>query len=121
MKTAKIGGVGGMIDRALKSGANNVTDIRFAIRDNRKQCEGLLVKAAQRARSDAETVSKALGVRIDGIRHVAPSCIGEQRPMPIFRAMAAPRAMDSAEPATPIEAGALALTGQVQVEFILAK
>jgi uncharacterized protein YggE len=29
--------------------------------------------------------------------------------------------MDSAEPATPIEAGALALTGQVQVEFTLAK
>jgi len=121
VRTAKIGGVGEMIDRALKSGANNVTDIRFAIRDNRKQCEGLLVKAAQRARSDAETVAKALGVRIDGIRHVAPSCIGEQRPTPIFRAMAASRAMESAEPATPIEAGALALSGRVQVEFILMK
>ena len=121
VKTAKISGVGEMIDRARKSGANNVTDIRFAIKDNRKQCEGLLVKAAQRARSDAETVAKALGVRIDGIRHAAPMCSGEQRPTPVFRAMAAPRAMDSAEPATPIEAGALALTGQVQVEFILAK
>jgi hypothetical protein len=29
--------------------------------------------------------------------------------------------MAGAEPATPIEAGALALTGLVQVEFILAK
>ena len=121
VKTAKIGGVGEMIDRALKSGANNVTDIRFAIKDNRKQCEGLLIKAALRARSDAETVAKALGVRVDGIRHAAPMCSGEQRPTPVFRAMAAPRAMDSAEPATPIEAGALSLTGQVQVEFILAK
>jgi len=121
VKTAKIGGVGEMIDRALKSGANNVTDIRFAIRDNRKQCEGLLIKAARRARSDAETVSSALEVRIDGIRHIAPSCSGEQRPTPVFRAMSAERAMAGAEPATPIEAGALALTGLVQVEFILAK
>lgn len=120
VKTAKIGGVGEMIDQALKSGANNVTDVRFAIRDNRAQCEGLLVKAAQRARSDAETVAGALGVRLDGIRHAAPSCTGEQRPVPVVRAMAM-RAMESPEPATPIEAGAQALTGQVQVEFLLEK
>jgi uncharacterized protein YggE len=72
-----------MIDRALRSGANNVTDVRFALRDNWKQCAGLLVKAAWRAQSDAETVAKAM------------------------------MSMDGAEPATPIEAGALALTGQV--------
>jgi uncharacterized protein len=120
VKTARIGSVGEMIDRALKSGANNVTDVRFAIKDNRKQCEGLLVKAAQRARSDAETVAAALGVRVDGILHAFPSCSGDQRPVPVYRAKAM-MAMDSAEPATPIEAGALALTGQVQVEFILAK
>jgi len=121
VKTANIKGVGEMIDRALKSGANNVTDVRFAIRDNRKQCEGLLVKAAQRARNDAETVAAALGVRIDGIRHAAPSCGGDQRPIPVFRAMGAAKMMDSAEHTTPIEAGALSLTGQAQVEFILAK
>lgn len=120
VRTAKIGSVGEMIDRALKSGANNVTDVRFAIRDNRKQCEGLLVKAARRARSDAETVAGALGVRIDGIRSAAPSCTGEHRPVPVVRAMAM-RTLDSAEPATPIEAGALSLTGQLQVEFLLAK
>ena len=120
VKTSKIGGVGEMIDRALKSGANNVTDVRFAIKDNRKQCEGLMVKAAQRAKNDAETVAKALGVRVDGIRHASSSCGGDQRPVPIYRAKAM-MAMESAEPATPIEAGALSLTGQVQVEFILTK
>ncbi len=121
VKTARIGGVGEMIDRALTSGANNVTEIRFAIRDNRKQCEGLLIKAAQRARRDAETVATALGVRVDGIHHLSPTCSGEPRPMPMMRAMAAPRAMDAAEPATPVEAGALALTGQLQAEFLLSK
>ncbi len=120
VKTSKIGGVGEMIDRALSSGANNVTDVRFAIKDNRKQCEGLLVKAAQRARSDAETVARSLGVRIDGIKHVAPSCGGDQRPVPMYRAKAM-MAMDGAEPATSIEAGVLSLTGQVQVEFILVR
>jgi uncharacterized protein YggE len=121
VKTARIGGVGEIIDRALKSGANNVTDIRFAIRDNRKQCVWLLVKAAERAQKDAETVARALGVRLDGIRHITPTCSGDQRPIPVFRAMAASRAMDGAEPATPVEAGALAMTGQVQVEFLLAR
>ena len=120
VKTATITTVGEMIDRALKSGANNVTDVRFAIRDNRTQCEGLLKKAARRAQSDAETVAAALGARIDGIRHAAPSCAGDHRPVPVVRAMAM-KAMESAEPATPIEAGALSLTGQVQVEFLLAK
>ena len=120
VKTAGIGSVGEMIDRALKSGANNVTDVRFAIRDNRTQCEGVLVKAAQRARSDADTVAAALGGRVAGVRHVVPSCSGDQHPVPIYRAKAM-MVMESAEPATPIEAGSLALTGQVQVEFILAK
>jgi uncharacterized protein len=120
VKTSRIGGVGELIDRALKSGANNVTDVRFAIRDNRKPCEGLLVKAAQRAKSDAETVAAALGVRVDGIRHVSPSCGGDQRPVPVYRAKAM-MAMEGGEPATPIEAGVLALTGHVQVEFTLEK
>ncbi len=120
VKTSRIGGVGEMIDRALKSGANNVTDVRFAIRDNRKPCEGLLVKAAQRARSDAESVAAALGVRVDGVRHISPSCGGDQRPVPVYRAKAM-MTMEGGEPATPIEAGAMALTGQVQVEFTLAK
>lgn len=121
VRTMKLGAVGTMIDRALKSGATTVTDIRFSLKEIRKQCEGLLVKAAHRARSEADIVAGALGVRIDGVRHAVPSCGGEQRPAPVFRAMAAGKMMDTAETATPIEAGTLSLSAQVQVDFLLVK
>lgn len=121
LKTKKIKSVGLIIDSGLKNGANNVTDIRFTLRDNRQQCDQLLIRAAQRARSEADIVASALGVRLDTVRHASPSCTGEQRPIPVYRSMAVSRSMDSAEPATPVEAGVLTLTGQLQVEFTVIK
>ena len=74
----------------------------------------------QTIRTNGPASAAALGGRVAGVRHVVPSCSGDQHPVPIYRAKAM-MVMESAEPATPIEAGSLALTGQVQVEFILAK
>ncbi|MBI1922375.1 MAG: SIMPL domain-containing protein [Geobacter sp.] len=111
--------VGELIDRGLKNGANNVDDIRFVLKDDRKACEGLLVKAVERARADAETVARALGTEIGGVRQLTPSCTGEQPP--IIMGMARAKTMEAADVATPIEAGSNKVHGTVTVEFYLKR
>lgn len=111
--------VGDMIDRGLKNGANSVGDIRFVLKDDRKICEGLLVKAVERARADAETVVRALGTEIVGVRQAIPSCSGEQPP--IIMGMARAKTMEAADAVTPIEAGTNKVHGSVTVEFYLKR
>ena len=111
--------VGELIDRGLKNGANNVDEIRFVLKDNRKACEGLLVKAVERARADAETVARALGTELGGVRQATPSCTGEQPP--IIMGMARAKTMEAADIATPIEAGTNRVHGSVTVEFYLKR
>lgn len=120
VETGLISRVGEIIDRSLAAGANNVSNVRFILRNDRKYCEGLLVKAAGRARSDAETVAGALGVELSGIRHIAPAC-HKEGPPPVFRGAAFMKAAEMAEPTTPIEAGTLTLNSSVAVEFYLEK
>lgn len=80
----------------------------------------VITLAAERARGEAEVVAGALGVRLAGIRHIAPVC-HKEGPSPVFRGAAMMKAAESAEPTTPIEAGTLTLNSSVAVEFYLEK
>lgn len=111
--------VGELIERGLKNGANNVDEIRFVLKDDRKACEGLLVKAVARARADAVTVARALGTEVGGVRQATPSCTGEQPP--IIMGFARAKTMEAADAATPIEAGTNKVHGSVTVEFYLKR
>lgn len=115
VKTKLLKSLGEIIDKSVGEGANRINDLRFDIEDNTKYCESVISKAAVKARSQADSAAKALGVRITGVRHIAPSC-GEQG-ISVYQPRLA--AMKEAVRA-PIEAGALALTGSVDVVFDIA-
>lgn len=109
--------IGSAIDAATQAGANNVQDIRFALRDERAPRTQALREAALTAREDAQALADALGLRI--VRVLA---VGEQspeaRPIPIY-----PQAMRLAAaqaPATPVEAGTIDVNATVTLAVEVA-
>jgi hypothetical protein len=56
--------VGDLIDRALRAGANRVRRVQFTLKDEHAVHAQALRQAAARARSDAEALASALGVKI---------------------------------------------------------
>jgi hypothetical protein len=118
--TSRIKTVGELIDRGLKNGANSVDNVRFVLKDDSAACKSLLTKAVERAKTSAETVAHSLGLTLDGVRQVTPSCGSDHQP-PIIYGMAKARMADAAEAAPPIEAGTTKVNSSVSIEFYLKK
>lgn len=106
---------GGIIDRAMASGANRVVEARFDIKDISAECDGLIRTASMRARGQALAAASAFGVVLDGVRSVVPSCAREGEAQPrSFRA----EAMVS-QAATHIEPGTIRLRSEVEAVYFL--
>ena len=58
---------GKVIDAATGSGANQIQQIRFTLKDDEPARREALARATERARSRAEVVAKSLGLRIVGV------------------------------------------------------
>ncbi|MCL5023191.1 MAG: SIMPL domain-containing protein [Nitrospirae bacterium] len=119
VKTGKTEEAGRIIDSAVRSGANEVQAVTFVLRDAKKHCEELLRKAADNARNEAGFVARTLGMKISGIRSVAPSC-GTETPRPVYRQTLA-GAQAAPVPETAIEAGKIAVHASVAVVFYLGR
>jgi uncharacterized protein len=109
--------VGQAIDAATQAGANNVQDIRFALRDEEAPRAEALQEAARNARQDAEALAAALGLRI--VRVLA---VGEQapeiRPSPLYaQKLSLPAAPVRA---TPVEAGTIDIDATVTLTVEVA-
>ncbi|MBV8072150.1 MAG: SIMPL domain-containing protein [Acidobacteriaceae bacterium] len=104
--------LGKVIDAATSAGANNVNGISFSLRDETEVKQKALVEAAQRAKANAETIARALNLRVTGILQAEPTEMPVIRPMPM--AMAVEGIQPRAQP-TPIESGNLNITAHVTV------
>jgi uncharacterized protein YggE len=106
----ELGKIGAVIDAATQSGANQVQGIQFTLRDQDAVRAEALREAALRARAQAEVLAAALGLKVLRVLTVE-----EQSPrvMPVRVYGGAPRAMATAAPATPVEAGTLDVTADV--------
>jgi len=62
--TKNLAGVGTIIDAAIAAGANQVQDVRFLKEDTGPATQEALQKACVLARSKAETVASALGIKL---------------------------------------------------------
>src|SRR5579885_651771 len=102
------------IDLAVQSGANNIRRLEFKLKDEQPARTQALRQAAARAKSSAEAIASALGLKIVRVLSFEE---GIQTPIrPVSRAMAA-----MAAPApTPVEPGTIdiqaSVTLTVQVE-----
>jgi uncharacterized protein len=86
--------LGRVVDAGLASGANRVEGISFGLRDDREHRRRALGLAAGDAKSKAESIAKAMGVKLATVRSVTEGGADLIRPQtdsaPRLAAMAAP-------------------------------
>lgn len=107
--------VGAVIDAATQAGANNVESVSFTLRKDRPAKSQALAEATREAMDKAATIAQALGGRVVRIIEVQEAGAVVR---PIYNAEAGKmRSMiaGAAAQSTPIEAGTLDITSQVQL------
>ena len=109
--------IGRVIDVATHAGSNDVQGVRFALRDEQAPRGEALREAALSARQDAETLARALGLRV-----VRVLWVSEQSPAtaPIYPRFAAVRMEAQAAPITPVEAGTIDVNATVSLTVEVA-
>lgn len=114
VETHKIDGVGALIDAAIAAGANRVSSLQFTLSNRNEQLRAALEKAGAEARAQADSVAKALGVKLKGVVSATTSTAPTVQPR-FFegRAMAA---MEARAP-TPIEPGTVSVSANLQVTY----
>ena len=115
VKVRNLANVGKVIDAALANGANRVDSLEFSASDPSAAKDAALADAARDARSKADAVAHALGVRIVRILNVYADA---QSPAPrnFMPMMMAKEAYDAA---TPISAGELSFEASVNISYVI--
>jgi uncharacterized protein len=103
--------IGAVIDSATQAGANQVQGIQFTLRDQDAVRAEALRKAAAQARTEADVLAVALGLRVVRVLTVEENS-PHVTPVRVY-AGAAPRAALAAAAPTPVEAGTLDVTANV--------
>lgn len=113
VETRKIDSVGSLIDGANTAGANRISGIQFSLSNRNEQLRAALEKAGAEARAQAESVAKALGVRLKEVASATTSTGPVAQPRYYAQGMAA---MEARAP-TPIEPGTLSVSATLQVTY----
>jgi uncharacterized protein YggE len=105
--------LGHLIDVAVKAGANSVDGLRFGLKDPDRAGLDALEKAYQDARTRANTLARAAGMVVAGVKSID---VGGAY-YPVYDGSL--RMMAEAAPATPVLPGETEVTASVTVRFIL--
>ena len=115
VRVRDIAGLGGVLDKLIASGANEVSGITFSREDMTATEDEARMKAVADARRRAETMAEAAGMKLGPLMALSDVPM-DSGPMPMPRmAMAAEAKMGGA----PIEAGELAVTTNVTAVYAL--
>ncbi|MGO9262759.1 MAG: SIMPL domain-containing protein [Bryobacteraceae bacterium] len=101
-----LAGIGKVVDAATAGGANQIERLQFLLKDEKPARAEALRKAAQEARSNAQAMAAALGLKLGRVLSVEQSTAQPIEPM-----MNAFTRINTA--ATPIEAGAIEVRASV--------
>jgi uncharacterized protein YggE len=106
--------VGEILDATVQAGANLASNIQFDIKDDTELRKQALDRAVKEARTRADAIAAAAGLRVVGVQSMTDESSGR----PEFPEMARAQAMaaDSAGP-VPVQPGQLAVTARVRVVF----
>ncbi len=111
--TGELTKVGGVIDAAVRAGANNIDNLSFTLRRDQPARNQALTEATRDAVNKAQTLANALGGRVVRIVEVQEGSAA--RPPIIYQAEFSRASAAKADTATPIEVGALDIRSQVQL------
>ena len=114
--TKNINRIGDIIDKSISLGATDINDLQFSISNYEKQCNELLVIAANKAKTRADVVAKASSTYITGVKDMNISCSENSINRVPYRYMAknlmasgATADSEAAPGATPIQSGIIKL------------
>lgn len=107
--------IGNVIDTATQAGANKIERLRFTMRDKRAVQAQALSEAALDAKSQAETLAAALGVKLGPVLSV----IEAGSAVPFAREVSVSR-LDAAA-TTPIAPGTIDISATVTVSFAIVR
>jgi uncharacterized protein YggE len=118
VETSSFDVIGPFIDTAVAAGATQLGQLTFALRDDRKARGDALVAAANDAQMRAQTVARAMGVKIKRLLKIV--VIGEiqAQPQP-YRLMAASVGAPQMAVPTPIKPGEITVSATITVLYDL--
>ncbi|MBI5826337.1 MAG: SIMPL domain-containing protein [Deltaproteobacteria bacterium] len=119
VKTKKVNATGEIIDNAVRNGANRINGLRFFVSDESGLCASALAKASESVKAIANAAAKAMSVRLKGIKHIAPYCGTEQVRVSYQTGSDFFAAKAKEAPQTPVEPGAIKVSGTVNVIFYI--
>jgi len=112
VKTFNLKNIGNLIDSAAEAGSNSIQGLTFDSTKRNEHMREALAKAVNDAKTTAETVANAAGVKITTIYQISPSY---NYPVPVYRDYAESKI--AAAPPTPIEAGEISIKASVNMVF----
>ena len=115
VRVRDLNNVGKVIDAALANGANRVDSLEFSASDTNEAKNTALADAARDARSKADAVARALGVRVVRVLTVHADA-QSYTPRNFMPMMMAKEAYDAG---TPISAGELSVKASVNVTYVI--
>jgi uncharacterized protein len=114
VETADLNKAGAIIDAAIGSGANSVTEVTYSLRNESKLKAEALAAAARDARAKAEALASATGVRLGAARTIDESA----RVMPLpYAANLAPGGSGG----TPVISGPVEVQATVVITYDIAR
>ncbi|MTH78676.1 DUF541 domain-containing protein [Paracoccus aestuariivivens] len=114
VRVRDIAGLGGVLDKLVATGANEISGISFAREDMAEAQDKARADAVKDARRRAELMAEAAGLKLGNIRALSDSPISEgPRPMMAMRAEA------KSDSAVPIAAGEVEVNARVSAVFDL--
>ena len=115
INTKQVTNAGSIVDAAVNAGANQVSGINFIIENNKEYTNKVITDAINTAKSQANAVAAALGLKITGVKRVVVSC-GGGPVFPMYRMMGAVAGAPMQAP-TPIEPGEVKIDSGVSIDF----
>ena len=112
IKTTDLTLVGRLIDSAMQAGANHVQRLVFTLKDELAAQLEALRSASAKAKTKAESIAAALGLKV--VRIVAVD-EGERMVQPIFRQTMAVGRAEAASTPTPVEPGTVEIRSSVSM------
>ena len=124
--TKNIEQTGSMIDKAIELGATDINDLSFSVSNYENKCTELLAKASQKAKNRVDTVAKASGTIIAGVKNMNISCSENSSNSVQYRymsknIMSLGASADEAVPATatPIQSGVIRIYANLNAEYFI--
>ena len=116
-KTTNLDLVSRLIDSGMQAGANNVNRLVFTLKDEQSAQLEALSAASLKARTKADAIAAALGLKIVRITSITE---GERSIQPVFRQVTAMRA-EAAPAQTPVEPGTVDVHSTVSMTVEVAQ